>query len=98
MVAGDGGAVLLLFPLLLIGLIGWGSSVGLALALSRRLRSRGMGVGACAVWHRQSASKVTLVDFYALLTGRSVPDTDRSVSVNGTAGTSEPTHVPTTRC
>jgi peptidoglycan/LPS O-acetylase OafA/YrhL len=65
----------LLFPLLLIGLIRLGlRRVGLALALvGGALAAWGWRV---AVWHRQSVNKVTFVDFYAQITGRSLPDTD----------------------
>ncbi|HEY1737862.1 MAG TPA: acyltransferase [Acidimicrobiia bacterium] len=65
----------LLFPLILIGLIRLGlRRVGLAVALfGGALAAWGWRV---AVWHRQAASKVSFVDFYALLTGRSLPDTD----------------------
>jgi len=65
----------LLFPLLLFGLIRLGlRRTGLVLALM------GGALAAWAwrvnVWHRQLHANVGFVDWYASITGRSVPDTD----------------------
>ncbi len=65
----------LLFPLLLVGLFRIGlRRVGIALALIAG--ALGAWAWRVTLWHQQSHTKSTFVDWYAAITGRGLPDAD----------------------